>query len=148
MFGIAFANTLHMRPKTALYVRHGNRNQAWMDKNDRDDYNGYLIFESKFSNIPIELQDVKEAYECCTSIKNSDLKCSCYHQFGVDGKMAEKYFKKMEKMEETYHINTKMVKKEDTKKKQSKQTRQSRQFYKWFTFGMGTEKEYDDEEDI
>jgi len=147
MFGITFTRTVYRRP-TVFRVRHGNRNQAWMDKNDRDDYNGYLIFESKFSNIPIELQDVKEAYECCTSIKNTDLKCSCYQQFGVDGKMAEKYFKKMEKMEETYHINTKMVKKEDTKKKQSKQTRQSRQFYKWFTFGMGTEKEYDDEEDI
>jgi hypothetical protein len=160
MFGSYFTSTAYRRPITSIRVRHGNRNRAWMDKNnydedsnDYDNYKGYLLFKSKFSNIPIYLQDVKEAYECCSGIKNPDLKCSCYQQFGVDGKMAEKYYKKMEKMEETYYHNVKVENEEDNKKekdkekKQTKQIKQTRQFYKWFNFGFKAEKGYDDEEE-
>ena len=143
MFGVYFTRTSYRRPITAIRVRHGNRNRDWIDKNDENG-NGYLLFESSFSNIHIDLQDVKEAYECCSGIKNPDLKCSCYQQFGVDGKMAEKYYKKMENLEEVYYRTTRIEKEEDKKKKQTKPIKH---ISKWFKFGFETEKGYDDDED-
>lgn len=66
------------------------------------DHMGYVLLRSPHVNTPVSLQDARDAVDCCSGILNDQMKASCYNQFGVDGKMAEKYLGEIERMERQY----------------------------------------------
>lgn len=116
-------------------------------------YDGYLLFQSQDVKVPITLMDVRDAVDCCSGILNDQMKASCYLQFGVDGKMAEKYYRKMEKMEKLYMVmndpeNPKCD--EDVAPPKMKQKKKPKKglFGKWFIFRkmMEDEKDKNDEQ--
>ncbi len=132
MIGLTFTRTAiigkRSRASIACYVNRSNESLDWdnIDKYDR----GYLIFRSETIKTSVTLQDVKDAYECCSGIMNDQMKESCYLQFGVDSKMAEKYFKKVESMETLY-----FMKDEDNDTKKAKPKNKNNVTRKWFRFG-------------
>lgn len=87
------------RSRMICRARHGKND--WF-KYDRK--HSYMLFESRVQKNPVSLYDVRDAVECCSSIPDERLKSGCYHQFGVDGKMAEKYYKHIERMEREYEM--------------------------------------------
>lgn len=89
------------------YARHGSNNH-WF-RYDR--HHSYMMFESKISKNAVSLYDVRDAIECCSSILDNRLKNTCYDQFGVDGKMAEKYYNDVERMEREYEMSPETLKK-------------------------------------
>lgn len=136
------------RPDVKCHERHGNRQSNPLHP---DDDNGYMIFKSSTAKHSITLYDVQDAYECCSTILNDQMKEACYLQFGVDGKMAEKYLNTVKLMEDMYsdpdldyEPNEKkkkseplrlaediFFKREDKNPKQPKQPKR-----KWFKFGI------------
>lgn len=158
-----FASHTHTH---TCYARHGNRNRDWFKRNndhhaDRDNQSdenmneqnkknkkntemnvSYLLFESKLTDTkyretPISLYDVRDAMECCCMIKNDKMRYECYHQFGVDGKMAEKYFKQIERMERQYEKTEEHLKQ---KKQVMPFKNDKKALRKWFHFNI-----FDDE---
>lgn len=135
------------------YARHGNKNRNWFKRNEDDDDRdkkseyfdknvSYLLFESKMTDAkyrgtPISLYDVRDAMECCCMIKNDKMRYECYHQFGVDGKMAEKYFKQIERMEREYEKSEEHLK---HKKQVMPFKNDKKALRKWFHFNI-----FDDE---
>lgn len=131
------------------YARHSNKNRDRFKENDDNENQNkknqyfdknvsYLLFETKMTGIenrgtPISLYDVRDAMECCCMIKNDEKRYECYHQFGVDGKMAEKYFKYVERLEREY-------KKSEEHLKHKKQTmpfkNDKKTLRKWFHFDI------------
>jgi len=114
-------------------------------------YDGYLLFQSQDVKVPITLLDVRDALDCCSGILNEQMKSACYLQFGVDGKMAEKYYRKLEKMEKLYMVlddPEKHSKPADNvappKMKQEKKSKKG-MFGKWFIFKKMMNDDNDEE---
>lgn len=148
----------HARP---CHVRHGNRNRDWDTNNNHNQnhmygYDGYLLFQSEEVKVPITLAEVRDAVESCSGILNEQMKDACYLYFGVNGKMAEKYYSKMERMEKLYRS------KEDPKnpkppadteplvspkQKQQKKPKKG-MFGKWFIFRKKPDAEEETEADV
>ena len=135
MFSITLKKSVSKKNSHTCFARHGNgnRNNYKQFGSKYDEDNGYLIFQSKDMKISIDLQDVHEAYECCSGITNDNMKETCYLQFGVDGKMAEKYFKKMKSMEDLYYKQW-AYKSYDENTKDNKKKNGKGMFRKWFKF--------------
>lgn len=98
--------TTKVRTSHICYGKSKNRKDDWPIHNNSNN-EGYLLFQAK--NIPlkgnhISLYDVRDAVECCSGILNEHMRNECYIQFGVDGKMAEKYYKHIERMERQYEL--------------------------------------------
>lgn len=142
-------------PSVVCRARNRRKNERKYDDDDDDDdqyYNhNYRIFQSNVSKTQITLSDVKDAIDCCSTILDDRMKCSCYQQFGVDGKMAEKYYKKVEGMERQYHIEAidepyisisiSRSEKKDNRKATKKPIR------KWFMFEAINDNDNDNDND-
>ena len=139
-------------PSVVCRARNRRKNEHKYDDDDDQYHNhNYSIFQSNVSKTQITLSDVKDAIDCCSTILDDRMKCSCYQQFGVDGKMAEKYYKKVEGMERQYHIEAidepyisisiSRSEKKDTRKATKKPNR------KWFMFEAINDKDNDNDND-
>lgn len=127
-----------------------------MNYDDSDDYeddqyfnHSYTIFQSNANRMHITLYDVKDAIDCCSDILDDSMRSSCYHQFGVDGNMAEKYYNRVDSMERQYYFETidepaipGSVYRHDTKENENQNRRAAKKpMRKWFLFG----NDHDDE---
>ena len=145
MFMNTWKHSITKRNTRVCFAKHGN-NKGDENNNQNSKYfgskfdqdNGYLLFQSDDIKVPINLQDVREAYECCSGIANDSLKATCYRQFGVDGKMAEKYFKKIKNMEDLYYKQWEYRSYDENSKEKKKNDKGM--FRKWFKF----EKDFDE----
>ena len=132
MFGITLS-----RP--VVFRKHGISHAIGHSNNDdekKKDYNAdsYLLFKAKFypadKDPVISIYDVRDAYENCSVIINERMKCDCYLQFGIDGEMAEKYYKHVERMERQYEMPDDPIPTRNINLKNNK---------KWFPFDKNEE---------
>lgn len=125
-----------------LAKKGNNENYENYDDTFHTTDKSYLLFQTKSQEIkdnPISLYDVRDAIECCSIIKNDQMRYDCYHQFGVDGRMAEKYFKHVEKMERQYEkVDEEMKKKKqnDTNVHPKIYKNNKKALRKWFHFNI------------
>ncbi|CAG9467819.1 unnamed protein product [Pedinophyceae sp. YPF-701] len=64
---------------------------------DADVWQG--IFESVPPRGEVQIQDARDAFECCSCIKDEQGKTACYAQFGTNARTVEAYLPYVERME-------------------------------------------------
>ena len=59
-----------------------------------------------YMHYTINIQEARDAYECCSFVKGDDNKRDCYLSFGVDKDATERYLQIVENYEQLYQYNT------------------------------------------
>jgi hypothetical protein len=112
MISKSFISSTSFPNRKVSHVCYGsrkNRGYDWRiyDEDENNNDKSYILFQSKnvpLKDNPLTINDVRDAVECCSGILNERMRNECYVQFGVDGNMAEKYYKHIVGMERQYEM--------------------------------------------